>query len=301
MRCPDVTTPMTGRICVVTGANSGIGRVTARRLAELGAHVVLVGRDRVKGEDARAEVERAGRAGGYNGTAALEIADLSVQAEVRALAARLLERHPTIHVLVNNAGVSMQRRELTADGIERTFAVNHLAYFMLALLLLPALRRAPEARIVNVTSEAHQAFRKPEQLDFGNLQGERRYKNLLAYSTSKLGNVAFTLALARRLEEEGAHVTVNTLHPGVVATDIWRQLPVLRSVGKWFMRSPEQGAQTTIYLAASPDVAHVTGEYFVDCRIRPSSAASRDRELQERIWTESERLTHVHYVPAHAG
>jgi NAD(P)-dependent dehydrogenase (short-subunit alcohol dehydrogenase family) len=176
---------------------------------------------------------------------------------------------------------------LTVDGIERTFAVNYLAYFMLANLLLPGLRAAGSARIVNVASDAHRRAR----LDFDNLQGERGYSNIRMYSESKLEDVMFTYALARRLAESG--VTVNALSPGLVATEIWRQVPVLDLLSRLFMRSPEKGARTTVYLAASPDVEGVTGKYFDKCKPSVTIALSHDVALQERLWATSVALTGV--------
>ncbi len=176
---------------------------------------------------------------------------------------------------------------MTVDGIERTFAVNYLAYFMLAHLLLPGLRAAGSARIVNVSSGAHRRGR----LDFDNLQGERSYSNIRMYSDSKLEDLMFTYALARRLA--GSGVTVNALHPGVVATEIWRDVPILAFLSRWLMLSPEKGARTTVYLAASPDVEGVTGQYFDKCKPAGTSALSHDVALQERLWTTSVTLTGV--------
>ena len=287
MPCKPVTTSMHGKLCVITGANTGIGKAAAQALASLGAQVVMICRDRAKGERALAEISAAAAASGRGGSAELAIADLSSQAEVRAAALGILAAHPRIDVLVNNAGVALRRRELTVDGIERTFAVNHLAYFMLANLLLPGLRAAERGRIVNVASDAH----RRGKLDFDNLQGERSYSNIRMYSESKLENVMFSYALARRLA--GSSVTVNSLNPGLVATEIWRQVRILDILGRWFMRSPEQGALTTVYLAASPDVEGVTGEYFVECKVAGTIALSHDVALQEKLWAASVALTGV--------
>ena len=276
---------MRGRTCVITGSNTGIGKATAEALAALGAHVIMICRDRSRGERARNDIERAAAAGGQDGGAELFIADLSSQAEVRRVAQQVLDAHPRIDVLVNNAGVALNTRELTVDGIERTFAVNYLAYFMLAHLLLPGLRAAGNARIINVASGAHVRGR----IEFDNLQGERRYSNWQMYSSSKLEDVMFTFALSRRLE--GSGITVNTLHPGVVATEIWRQIAIVRLLSGWFMLSPEKGARTTVYLAASPEVEGVTGKYFEKCSSAKTTRLSRDEELQERLWTASVALT----------
>jgi len=276
---------MHGKTCVITGANTGIGKAAAEQLAALGAHVVMVCRNRERGERARTDISAAAQEGGRDGSTELLIADLSSQSDVRAVAHDILVAHPKIDVLVNNAGLALARRELTVDGIERTFAVNYLAYFMLANLLLPALRAAGRARIINVASGAHASGR----FDLDNLQGERQYRNYSMYAASKLQDVMFTYALARRLA--GSGVTVNTLHPGVVATEIWRQVPVLRTLSRWFMLSPEKGARTTVYLAASPDVDGVTGEYFDKCQPARTTRISRDTALQEQLWSVSVALT----------
>jgi retinol dehydrogenase 12 len=287
MSCEPVTTPMTGKTCVITGANTGIGKAAAESLAALGARVVMVARNPEKGERARSDVASAATKTGRGGSAELFIADLSSQAEVRRVAHDILAAHPKLDVLVNNAGLALKQRQLTADGIEQTFAVNYLAYFMLAHLLLPALRAAGRARIVNVASNAHEGGR----LEFDNLQGERRYRNIAMYAASKLEDVMFTYALARRLA--GSGTTVNTLHPGVVATDIWRQVAILHILGKWFMLSPEKGSRTTVYLAASPDVEGVSGKYFDKCQAAKSSKLSHDQALQEKLWGVSVAMTGV--------
>lgn len=278
---------MQGKICVITGANTGIGKAAAEALSRLGAHVVLVCRNREKGARALADVTAAAAKGGRGGSAELRIADLSSQTEVRRVASELLAAHRAIHVLVNNAGLALKQRELTVDGIERTFAVNYLACFMLANLLLPALRAAGNARIVNVSSEAHAGAK----LELDNLQGERRYRNFAMYAASKLEDVMFTFALARRLG--GSGVTANVLHPGVVATEIWRQVPILNALSRWFMLSPEKGALTTVYLAASPDVAGISGKYFIKCEPAKTVAASHDEAMQEKLWAASVALTGV--------
>lgn len=276
---------MQGKVSVITGANTGIGKAAAGALAALGARIVMICRDRARGERALADIAAAAANGGLGGGAELFIADLSSQSDIRAVAAGILAAHPRIDVLVNNAGVALNHRELTVDGVERTFAVNYLAYFMLANLLLPALRAAGRARIINVASGAHASGR----FDLDNLQGERQYRNYSMYAASKLQDVMFTYALARRLA--GSGVTVNTLHPGVVATEIWRQVPVLRTLSRWFMLSPEKGARTTVYLAASPDVDGVTGEYFDKCQPARTTRISRDTALQEQLWSVSVALT----------
>lgn len=285
MACSPVTTPMHGKTCVITGANTGIGKAAAQSLAILGARVVMICRNRERGEPASADIDRAASARNSGGSAELHIADLSSQTEVRAVAREILAAHGAIDVLINNAGVALKRREITVDGIERTFAVNYLSCFMLANLLLPGLRAAALARIINVASAAHARG----TLDFDNLQGERSYRNYQMYSASKLEDVMLTYALARRLA--ASRITVNTLHPGVVATEIWRQVPVLALLGRIFMLSPDKGARTVVYLAASPDVRDVTGQYFDKCRPARTSSTSYDETLQEKLWSVSVALT----------
>jgi len=264
-----------GRVCVVTGASSGIGRATARALARLGATLAVVGRDRGRGEETVAAL----RAESGSAAVALFLADLSSQAEIRRLAAELCDRYPAIHVLVNNAGVVNLRRSTTVDGIETVFAVNHLAYFLLTHLLLARLRASAPARIVNVASDAHRFGR----IDLDDLGHARRYR----------ANILFTYELARRLD--GTGVTANCLHPGAVATRLGqnngRLATAVTKLLRPFFRTPEQGAATAIYLASSPAVEGVSGKYFVDCREARSSGATYDTELTRRLWDASARLT----------
>lgn len=274
-----------GKTCVVTGANRGIGRATAQGLAALGARVVLVARDAAAGEAAAAEIRRA------TGNSAVELAtaDLASQASIRRLAADLLARCPRLDVLVNNAGLVTRSRTLTVDGIETVFAVNHLAYFLLTNLLLDRLKASAPARIVNVASDAHQGHR----LDFDDLQLKRGWRRVKAYSLSKLANVMFTYELARRLD--GSGVTANCLNPGVIATKLlldYLPLPsITQPVTTAFAGTPEQGAETPLYLAASPDVEGVTGEYFARRKPRKSTAFSYDTSAARQLWDESTRLT----------
>ncbi len=276
---------MAGKACLITGGTGGIGLVTARELARRGADVMIVGRNREAGEAAVAEIARAGTAG----TVQYVAADLSQQSEVRRLAQVVADRFGRLDVLINNAGGMFRKRTLSADGIEMTFALNHLAYVLLSELLLPALRVAGQARIVNVASEAHRGV----ALDFDNLQGERRYGGWSAYKRSKLANLLFTYELARRIE--GGAVSVNALHPGFVATGIGVRN---RLVPAWLWRlaslaaiSPEEGAVTSIYLAASSEAADVNGKYFVKCAPAESSPESHDSAAAERLWAVSEALT----------
>jgi retinol dehydrogenase 12 len=276
---------MQGKICLVTGATLGIGFATALGLARLGAHVVMVGRDAAR---TKAAAERIRRDAGADGPDFL-IADLSSPDEVRQLAHDFKERYPRLDVLVNNAGGIFTKREVTAAGIERTWALNHLAYVVLTLELLDLLKASAPARIVNVASELH----KRGRMDFGGLQGEQGYNGLRAYNQSKLANVLFTCALARRLE--GTGVTANCLHPGVIASGFGHEASGPVKIGltliRPFLASPDKGAKTSIYLASSPEVEGVNGLYFKKCRPSQPSPLSADVELQERLWEISLRQT----------
>jgi NAD(P)-dependent dehydrogenase (short-subunit alcohol dehydrogenase family) len=274
---------MDGKVCVVTGATSGIGKATAAELVRQGAQVILVGRDRSRGEAAVAELATAGPL-----RPRLEIADLSNMADVRALAERLaaLDR---IDVLVNNAGLVAGQRRVTADGYEEVFAVNHLAPFLLTTLLLGKLTASAPARVITVTSDAHTSAR----LDLDNPQPVDGWESWRAYSNSKLANILFTRELARRLE--GTGVTANCAHPGVVRTRFGREARFPVQIGlmiaRPFLLSPQRGAATIVYLATSPDVAGKTGGYYVKSQLREPSAAARDDETARRLWQVSEELT----------
>lgn len=281
------TTTLQGKLCLVTGATSGIGLVTARTLAQRGAQVVLVGRNPARCQAAVAHIQAAG------GNPAVEalVADLASQQQVHALARQFRERHPRLDVLLNNAGGMWLRRERTMDGLEMTFAVNHLAYFLLTQLLRDMLQTSAPARIINVSSEAH----RKATLDFDDLQGERRYNGWRQYCRSKLMNLLFTYELARHLE--GTGVTANALHPGWVATGFagnngWRGR-LWQLVARGFASSPEEGARTSVYLAASPDVAGTSGRYFIQERAVPSSPASCDEAAARRLWQVSLELTRL--------
>jgi NAD(P)-dependent dehydrogenase (short-subunit alcohol dehydrogenase family) len=283
---------MTGRVCVVTGANRGIGRATAERLAELGATLVLVCRRLEEGEGVAREIASA-----HGGRPALVVpADLSSQRSIRDAAELIRAAHGLLHVLVNNAGVIPRQRETTVDGLEMQFAVNHLAYFLLTNLLLDRLVDGAPSRVVNVSSGAHQGGR----LDFSDLQSERRYDPVRVYGRTKLANVLFTYELARRLGATG--VTANCLHPGVVATKLmadYMNVPLVGgAIARTFGGSVDKGAETSVYLAASREVEGVTGRYFAEQRETRSSPASYDVTLQQRLWEESARLTALATAPA---
>jgi len=275
-----------GKICIVTGATSGIGRSTALGLARSGATLALVCRD-----PARAEaVVRAIR--DETGSTAVEVflADLASQAAIRRVADALLECHPRIHLLVNNAGVVNLQRRVTEDGIEEVFAVNHLAYFLLTHLLLPRLRESAPARIVNVASDAHKFVKGINFDDVGFSDG---YKSMRVYGHSKLANLLFTFELARRLD--GVGVTANCVHPGAVATGLGKNNGtianvLIRTLAPFF-RTPDKGAATTLHVATSPALEGVTGRYFANCRETRSSPASHDRDAAQRLWDLSANLT----------
>ena len=274
---------MDGKVCVVTGATSGIGKATAAALARLGATVVLVGRDRSRTEAAAAEIGSVSAS-----PPRAEIADLASLEQVRELAGRLagLER---IDVLVNNAGLVLGERQTTPDGFEHVFALNHLAPFLLTSLLLPKLTASAPARVVTVTSDAHSAAR----LDLSDPNLEHGWDSWRSYANSKLANILFTRELARRLD--GTGVTANCAHPGVVRTGFGREArPLLRlgvTIARPFMASPERGADTIVYLASSPDVADETGGYYVKRQRREPSAAARDDAAAQKLWEISEKMT----------
>lgn len=272
---------MAGRVCVVTGATAGMGQAAAMELARRGATVVLVARSRERAERTRMEVARAA---GHD-RVSIVLADLSVQAQVRAAAAQILERWPAVHVLVNNAAVYTKRGQESADGIEMQLAVNHLAPFLLTSLLLDRLRASAPARVVTLSSGAHR-FARPRWDD---LEMRGGYNGLRQYSNTKLYNVLFTRELARRSPPPA--LTANTMHPGVVGTSLllggWAPLRLFK---RW-MRTPEQGARTVVYLASSPAVATVTGEYFQDDRPARVSSAALDDEAARRLWETSARMT----------
>ena len=277
-------TPMTGRTVVITGASRGIGRATAQRLAELGATVAIVGRDRARTHDAADQI-RASTGGRVHAFAA----DLSAQAQVRQLAAELLSILPRIDVLVNNAGGYWNTRHLTADGLERTLAVNHLAPFLLTALLLDRIRQSTDGRVVTVSSNAQAMGR----IDFDDLQGERSYSGARAYNQSKLATVLFTRELARRMH--GTAVTANALHPGVVRTSFGSEDPgrtqrLIVPFARPLMRSPRAGAATSVLLASSPDLRAVTGQFFIRGKPRRSSKRSYDDDAARKLWLASEEM-----------
>jgi len=273
---------MAGKSVLVTGGTGGIGRATAIGLAALGARVGITGRDPARTEAAAASIRAA------PGRPAVDafIADMSVQAGVRRLAAQVLDTYPRLDVLVNNVGGFWAHRHVTADGLEHTFALNHLAPFLLTSLLLDRLTASAPARIVTVSSGAHARGR----IDFDDLQGEQNYSGQRAYSQSKLASVMFTYELARRLE--GTGVTATVLHPGVVRTSFGAEdqaayMAVMIRVARLVMKTPAKGASTPIYLASSPEVEGITGRYYADRKPKTSSKASYNTTAAVRLWQAS--------------
>ncbi len=278
---------MDGKTVVITGASDGIGRSTATGLVRMGAKVLIVGRNETKTRQVAEAMEKA-RAGA---SVHPFIADLSQMDEVRRVSEEILSAHPVIDVLVNNVGGIFMDRRLSADGLEMTFALNHLSHYLLTHLFLDSLMAAPEGRIVNVSSGAHRGV----SLDFDDLQMEGKFEGWKAYQRSKLCNLYFTFALARRMRETG--VTVNALHPGFVASKIGNN-----NEGKMFSMalgfakriaavSPATGARTSIYLASSPEVHGVTGDYFEKCQVAKASATARQADAAERLWAVSRSMT----------
>lgn len=276
---------MTGKTCLITGGNSGIGKATAIGLAKLGATVVIVSRDKDKGEAAIFEIRSVSR----NKDIDSMVCDLSSLDSVRELAHDFMARYKQLHVLVNNAGVFLPKRVSTADGLEATFVTNHLGHFLLTNLLLGELKESSPSRIINITSSAHYGT----EIDFEDLQGEKKYSGYHAYSQSKLANVLFTYLLAKKLE--GTGVTVNSLHPGVVRTGFGKDQGGLMSIGvrigSPFMMSAESAARAVIYLATSPEVEGVSGKFFSKGHEKRSSTQSYDVASAERLWNVSAELT----------
>ena len=281
---------MTHKTFLVSGATGGIGLVTAIELARTGGEVILVGRDRAKAERVVAEIKR----DSGNEQVTFEVADLSSQSDIRALASRLNDRLSHLDVLVNNVGAWFQRRQLSTDGIEMTFALNHLGYFLLTGLLLDKLKSAPAGRIVNVSSIAHRG----RQIDLDDPQGAKRFSGWSAYHGSELANIHFTYRLAEMLD--GGSVTANCLHPGFVASKFahnnggWLKLLIM-VVQQLVAISEAKGARTSVHLATAESVAGVNGKYFAKSEIAKNSAEAHDKVVRERLWRLSEELTGFNY------
>jgi NAD(P)-dependent dehydrogenase (short-subunit alcohol dehydrogenase family) len=289
---------MTSKICLLTGATSGIGEAAAEALAQRGLSLILVGRSRPRCE---ATIERLRRTTN-NRAISYFVADLSSQAHVRQLADQIRRRHPRLHVMINNAGGIFLNRELTVDGLERTLALNHLSYFLLTNLLLDVIKASAPARIINVSSVGHQMVRR---VRFDDLQYRRGYGvGFRAYFQSKLANVMFTYELSRRLE--GTGVTVNALNPGMVATNIgrnngwrWRFFkPISDRIFRFKYVTPAQAATSLTFLATATELENVTGRYFDGTTAVASSRASLDEDAARRLWRISEEMTGLSSVPA---
>jgi len=278
---------MNGKICLVTGGTNGIGKATAQALAAMGATVIIVGRDVLKTSQVAEEI----RAASGSNTVESLLADLSSPQEVRWLADKFKRKYSHLHVLINNAGGFFMRRQLRGNGIEMTFALNHLAGFLLTNLLLDALKASAPARIINVSSNAHASGK----IEFDNLQGEREY-GPRAYDNSKLANILFTMELARRLE--GTGVTANALHPGFVATAFAKNngkliAALVSLITPLVARSPAKGAETSVYLASSPSVEGITGKYFYDSHIIPPAPQATDMVVARKLWDVSAQMAHL--------
>lgn len=287
-------TALQGKTILITGATNGIGKASALALARMGAELILLCRNPDKGEATRAEIARAVP----DSKVDLLSADLASLAQVRKAAEEFLATNRPLHVLLNNAGLVMTRRELTVDGYETTFAVNHLAPFLLTHLLLDRLRASAPGRVVTVSSHAHRMIRGRIPLD--DLMSEQRYRAFTVYGKSKLANILFTRELARRLA--GSGVTANCLHPGVVATALGTNngpfARFLTRVASPFLISPEKGARTSVYLCSSPDIEGVSGAYFANCKEVVPRPGARNDEDARALWELSERLTGVASAPA---
>src|SRR5881296_335263 len=275
---------MEDRVLLVTGANSGIGKATALGLARLGGTVVMACRSATRGEAARHDIVR----DSGNSKVDLETVDLASEGSTRSFAKEFKRKYSRLDVLINNAGVYTPHREVTPDGLERTFEVNYLSGFLLTHLLLDLLTKSAPSRIVNVSSSAHSG----STIHFDDLQGERRYGGFGAYGQSKLAQVLFTQELARRLQ--GTGVTVNACHPGVIRTNLGMGgTSVVVQFVRMFFKGPEKGAETPIYLSVSPEVERVTGKYFANNRLREPSRAAQDPDVARRLFDVSAELAHL--------
>ena len=279
------TLPMAGKVVLITGGTGGIGKATATGLATLGARVGITGRDPARAEQAAADI----RAASGNPAVDAFAADMTSQNELRQLAAVVLEAYPRLDVLVNNVGGFWAHRHSTADGLERTFALNHLAPFLLTNLLLDRLKASAPARVITVSSGAQSMGR----IEFDDLQGARSYSGQRAYNQSKLANVMFTNELARRLH--GTRVMANSLHPGVVRTNFGAEdqawfFTVISRVVRPLLKTPAQGAQTPIYLASTPDLEDVTGQFFTNGKPKRANRIAYDIDMTARLWRVSADL-----------
>ena len=273
------------KVCLITGATNGIGEEAAKELNKMGAEIVFVARNEGKGEQLKAELKEAT---GKEST--MILANLSSQAEVKSAAEKFLSMEKPLDILLNNAGIMNRERNITEDGLEEVFSVNHLAYFTFTLMLIDKLKNTEGSRVVNVASGAHQFVK---EMNFGDLQSEKVFKPMQVYGQSKLANILFTKSLANKLADHG--VTVNCLHPGFVSTGIgsnnkgiWN---ILMSLARPFARKTDKGAETSVYLCVSPEVKDISGEYFVDCKIEKVSDAAKSSDQADKLWKISSELT----------
>ena len=273
------------KVCLITGATNGIGEEAAKELNKMGAEIVFVARNKEKGEQLKAELKEAT---GKEST--MILANLSSQAEVKSAAEKFLSMEKPLDILLNNAGIMNRERNITEDGLEEVFSVNHLAYFTFTLMLIDKLKSTEGSRVVNVASGAHQFVK---EMNFGDLQSEKVFKPMQVYGQSKLANILFTKSLANKLADHG--VTVNCLHPGFVSTGIgsnnkgiWN---ILMSLARPFARKTDKGAETSVYLCSSPEVKDISGEYFVDCKIEKVSDAAKSSDQADKLWKISSELT----------
>lgn len=273
------------KVCLITGATNGIGEEAAKELNKMGAEIVFVARNEEKGEQLKAELKEAT---GKEST--MILANLSSQAEVKSAAEKFLSMEKPLDILLNNAGIMNRERNITEDGLEEVFSVNHLAYFTFTLMLIDKLKNTEGSRVVNVASGAHQFVK---EMNFGDLQSEKVFKPMQVYGQSKLANILFTKSLANKLADHG--VTVNCLHPGFVSTGIgsnnkgiWN---ILMSLARPFARKTDKGAETSVYLCSSPEVKDISGEYFVDCKIEKVSDAAKSSDQADKLWKISSELT----------
>ena len=269
---------MNGKICLITGAADGIGKVSARVLAEMGAKVIIVGRNPEKSAAVLTEL----KSSSGNENIDLLMADLAVMQEVRDLAEQVTNSYDRLDVLLNNAGGYFSKHEITSDGLEMTFALNHMSYFLLTNKLMELLKYSAPARVVNVSSDAHYGV----DMEFENLNGEQEYKAWKAYQKSKLANVLFTYELLKKVP---GNITVNCLHPGFVATNFGHNNggffgPVLKIAQRISAIDPEEGAKTSIFLCSAPEVKGVSGKYFYKCQPKTSSRESRNMDTGKRLW-----------------
>lgn len=274
---------MEGKICIITGANSGIGKATAIGLAKMNATIVMMCRSKERGEEAQKEViELTG-----NKKVDLLLCDLSSLESIRKFVSEFKSKYQKLHILINNAGVMLSKRGISVDGFEMNFAVNHLAPFLLTNLLLDALKKSAPSRIINVSSAAH----RMAKMNFDDLQSEKRkYRLMKIYGASKLALMLFSYELSRKLE--GTSVTINTLHPGLVNTNLGQdQSSFSKGFAKLFFKKPEKGAETSIYLASSQEVDGITGKYFAKKQQKQSSEESYNEDYAKRLWELSKEMT----------